>query len=131
MSKLLFAEQSLWANGLIVEEGLTQQPELMPLHALFIVILLVVTILLAGAMWWRSRLLLAANEARQAAAESLRQQNERLERAEAHAQLGNWELDPATGHGWWSPQMYVLLGFDPTQGVPFFDDYLQGPKIVT
>ena len=125
MSKLLLAEQSLWTNGLIVEEGLAQQPALMSLHALFIVILLVITLLLAGVMWWRSRLLQAAIQARQTAAESLRQQNERLERAEAHAQLGSWEFDTATGQGWWSPQMYVLLGFDSRQGVPNFDDYLQ------
>lgn len=125
MNNLFLAEQTLWVDGSIVEEWLTQQTLPTPLHVIFVVILLVLLLLSLGAMWWRDRTLQAAIQARQIATESLRQQNERLERAEEHAQLGSWEFDSATGQGWWSPQMYVLLGCDPTQGVPSFEDYLQ------
>lgn len=35
---------------------------------------------------------------------------QRLEEAQAIAQLGSWELDPATGLGRYSPQIYRMLG---------------------
>ncbi len=51
--------------------------------------------------------------------------NERLERAEQHALLGSWEMDPVTGEGWWSTQMYRLVGIDPHAGMPTFDEYVE------
>ncbi|MDD5390206.1 MAG: PAS domain S-box protein [Gallionellaceae bacterium] len=49
---------------------------------------------------------------------------DRLEQAEAHARLGSWEFDVASGQPWWSAQMYALLGLNPSAGVPSFEDYL-------
>lgn len=48
-----------------------------------------------------------------------------LERAEEQANLGSWYLLPDTGDGHWSSQMFRLLGFDPSKGVPSFEDYLE------
>jgi len=49
---------------------------------------------------------------------ALQLHKERLERAEAHAKLGSWEIDLQTEQVWWSAQMYVLLGADPALDSP-------------
>jgi diguanylate cyclase (GGDEF)-like protein/PAS domain S-box-containing protein len=49
---------------------------------------------------------------------------ERLERAEAQAQLGSWEFDVAGQQRWWSAQMCRLLYFNPAEGIPAVEDYL-------
>ncbi|HNB37072.1 MAG TPA: GAF domain-containing protein [Anaerolineales bacterium] len=48
-----------------------------------------------------------------------------LETAEKVANFGSWEFDPITGRGWWSKQMYALLGFEVSENVPDFDSYLE------
>ncbi len=55
----------------------------------------------------------------------LKQQKERLERAEAHAKLGSWEFELDTQRVWWSPQLYVLLGADSARERPTFDTFLE------
>lgn len=59
-----------------------------------------------------------------AARNALARTNEALERAEEHALLGSWEFTPSTGEGWWSAQMYRLLGMDPHAGMPSYDEYV-------
>ncbi|MDP2261898.1 MAG: PAS domain S-box protein [Hydrogenophaga sp.] len=56
---------------------------------------------------------------------ALREQNERLERAEAMAGLGSWSYDPASLRGWWSEQMFRNLGLEPIEGVPAFKEYVE------
>ena len=48
-----------------------------------------------------------------------------LEQAQALAHMGNWELDPATGTGFWSKEMFNLFNLDSSKGVPALDDFLQ------
>jgi PAS domain S-box-containing protein len=55
---------------------------------------------------------------------ALRLYAERLEQAEKHARLGSWEFDVSTGQGWWSKQMYRMLGFEESNTVPGFEEYL-------
>jgi PAS domain S-box-containing protein len=49
----------------------------------------------------------------------------RLETAEQVAGFGSWEFDPLSGAGWWSKQMYRLLGFNISEETPHFDAYLE------
>lgn len=56
---------------------------------------------------------------------TLRQQKERLERAEAHAKLGSWEFELDTQQVWWSPQLYALLGLKPDEDVPSLETFLE------
>ncbi len=58
------------------------------------------------------------------AEESLKVHASRLEQAEKDATMGSWEFDVANQTGWWSRQMYVMLGFDESKGIPAYDDYL-------
>lgn len=62
---------------------------------------------------------------RRQADEALRLYTERLEQAEAHAGLGSWEFEVATGKGWWSKEMYRLLFFEEAQDVPGNEEYLE------
>jgi PAS domain S-box-containing protein/putative nucleotidyltransferase with HDIG domain len=55
----------------------------------------------------------------------LREVKERLEEAEARASLGSWEFEISTGQGWWSKQMFEMTGFDPQEGVPSWERYLE------
>ena len=48
-----------------------------------------------------------------------------LEMAQAQMHLGSWELDPQTGQGFWSREMFQLFGFDPQAGVPLLDEFMQ------
>jgi len=50
---------------------------------------------------------------------------ERLEQAEKDANLGSWEFDVVNQKGWWSNQMYKMLGFEEFKEVPSFDIYLE------
>ena len=65
---------------------------------------------------------------RRKAEDSINQYLLRLERSENQVRLGNWEYVPAAGKGWWSKQMYRMLGFqvpwDESQNAPGFDEYL-------
>jgi signal transduction histidine kinase/ActR/RegA family two-component response regulator len=49
---------------------------------------------------------------------------ERLERAEAYAQVGSWSYDITTGQGWWSSQMFRFFGLTPDPRAPQFEVYL-------
>jgi diguanylate cyclase (GGDEF)-like protein/PAS domain S-box-containing protein len=53
---------------------------------------------------------------------------EALMEAERIAHLGGWELDLATGHVTWSPELYELYGLDPSDPVP---DYEQQSRLFT
>lgn len=48
----------------------------------------------------------------------------RLEAGENLVNLGSWELAVGSQQGWWSKQMFRMMGFDPAQGVPSFEAYL-------
>lgn len=63
--------------------------------------------------------------ARKLAEDALRESEARLEAAQEHARLGNWEIDPTTWTGYWSKQMYELYYRDPATGVPTMDEYLE------
>jgi len=47
-----------------------------------------------------------------------------MDEAERLAELGSWTLIPATGEMTWSPQMYRLLGRDPSTYVPTVDSLM-------
>lgn len=51
-----------------------------------------------------------------------------LMEAERIAHLGGWQLDLATGHVKWSPELFALFGLDPTGPVP---DFLEQQKLLT
>ncbi len=59
------------------------------------------------------------------AGEALKLYADRLDQAESYARLGSWEFDAITGKGWWSKQMYHLLGFKELNEVPGNDEYLE------
>lgn len=59
------------------------------------------------------------------ALEALRESEASLERAQSLAHVGNWDLNPATGMGKWSREMFRLFGLDPAQGVPQLKDFLE------
>jgi PAS domain S-box-containing protein len=62
--------------------------------------------------------------ARREAELALKLERNRLEAAERIACLGSWEFYPALGRGWWSRQMFDLLGIDPANGTPDTDTFL-------
>ncbi|MFQ3680587.1 MAG: PAS domain-containing protein, partial [Pseudanabaenaceae cyanobacterium] len=53
---------------------------------------------------------------------ALRRSTTLLREAEQTAQLGSWEFYPATNRIFWSEQTFHLLGFDPTQPEPTFEE---------
>ena len=61
---------------------------------------------------------------RKLAETELLRQMQQLQAAERQAGLGLWEVDRATGQGWWSAQMYALLGLDPAGGFPSLPVFL-------
>ncbi|MEI7769361.1 MAG: CHASE domain-containing protein [Chloroflexales bacterium] len=63
---------------------------------------------------------------RRRADELLQQSQVSLEMAQAVAHLGSWELDSATGRGFWSKEMFRLFHRDPSDGVPVLDEFLAG-----
>lgn len=54
-------------------------------------------------------------------AAELRAQAVRLEEAQRLANVGSYELDPATGESVWSPELYRIHGVDPETFVPTFE----------
>lgn len=54
----------------------------------------------------------------------LRANQERLERAEAMAQLGSWSYDPENGQLWWSSQMFRNFGMTPSRQAPSASAFL-------
>jgi PAS domain S-box-containing protein len=55
-------------------------------------------------------------EAGEAAETALRESEARLTETEALAHAGHWEVDLETGSGWWSNELFRLLGRDPARG---------------
>ena len=70
---------------------------------------------------------------RQSAAKALELQEEKLQRSEAYlaeaqrlSRTGSWARVSATGAmTYWSEECYRLLGFDPRDGLPRFETFLQ------
>ena len=60
---------------------------------------------------------------RRRAEESLRQSEARLETAQALALIGSWEIDPVTGAGYWSKQVFRLFGLEPAAGATTFSAF--------
>jgi len=54
---------------------------------------------------------------------SLRQSETRLEAAQGHARIGSWDLDLATGSGYWSKQMFRLFDLEPAANPPPFSSF--------
>ncbi|HYG05681.1 MAG TPA: PAS domain S-box protein [Stenotrophomonas sp.] len=56
-----------------------------------------------------------------------------LEEAQSIARLGSWELDPATGQGRFSPEVYRIVGRPPPQNQRWhrFEELLAGVDLVT
>lgn len=50
---------------------------------------------------------------------------DRLNRAQALALMGSWEIELRTSRTSWSDQMFALFGLDAAQKVPSFDDFLE------
>jgi PAS domain S-box-containing protein len=46
-----------------------------------------------------------------------------LDSAQTQAHIGNWELDPLTGNGFWSKGMYLLFNQDETNGPPDLKEF--------
>ena len=55
----------------------------------------------------------------------LRANQERLERAEAMAQLGSWSFDPDNGQLWWSSQMFRNFGLTQSRHAPAASAFLE------
>lgn len=53
---------------------------------------------------------------------ALRESEERLDRAQAIAEIGSWELDLATRRYIWSKELYRIRGLDPAAFAPDFDN---------
>ncbi|WP_018952840.1 EAL domain-containing protein [Thioalkalivibrio sulfidiphilus] len=60
----------------------------------------------------------------QAARKALEDNAERLERAQAMGQMGDWEWDIQTGELYWSAQVYRIFGVSPASFTPSYDSYL-------
>jgi PAS domain S-box-containing protein len=59
------------------------------------------------------------------AIEALRQSEQLLREAQAIANVGNYDTRLPGGEPHWSPQLYRILGLDPSRPPPRFDEYLQ------
>jgi len=57
--------------------------------------------------------------------QELRESEARLEEAQALARIGSWGLNPKTGQGTWSPEMYRLFGRAPADGPPTFKEFME------
>ncbi len=58
------------------------------------------------------------------AEKGLRKTQERLAEGERIAHFGTVERNPQTGEGWWSDEVYRVLGITPKEGTPTFDTFL-------
>ncbi len=67
----------------------------------------------------------AASVESTASKDSLWRYAHRLERAEARAHIGSWELDLRGGEHWWSAELCRLFYRDPDLGTPSLEDYVQ------
>jgi transcriptional regulator with GAF, ATPase, and Fis domain len=47
-----------------------------------------------------------------------------LREGERLAQMGSWSLKSDGTFDYWSPQTFVLFGFDPSQGIPTFEQWV-------
>lgn len=56
---------------------------------------------------------------------SLRQSEARLEAAQEHARIGSWDLELATGSGYWSKQMFRLFDLEPATVPPPFSQFAE------
>lgn len=61
---------------------------------------------------------------RKQAEQALKEYTRKLEQAEEAANLGSWEYNVLDGSGWWSKQMFHMLGFASRDEVPSFEEYL-------
>lgn len=50
---------------------------------------------------------------------------QRLNEAQRIAKLGNWELEIDTGSLWWSREVFILCGMDPSTDPPSFKNYIE------
>jgi two-component system cell cycle sensor histidine kinase/response regulator CckA len=73
----------------------------------------------------KNRDLEAQADANRALTDELRHTTRRLSVAQHVAQLGYWEIDPATGMVYWSEEMYHLADLDPSIKPPPTDRFLQ------
>jgi PAS domain S-box-containing protein len=55
----------------------------------------------------------------------LESERRQLAHAQRIANVGSWELDPATGERTWSEQQFRNLGFDPAEPVPSLEQILE------
>src|SRR2546430_168486 len=70
-------------------------------------------------------------EDRKCAEEQLRRSAQELQRSEFYlregerlAHMGSWSLRPDGTFDYWSPETFVLFGFDPPQGIPTLTQWL-------
>ena len=61
---------------------------------------------------------------RKQAQEALKKSEERLLAAQEVAHFGSFERNLQTGAGWWSDELFRILGLSRQEGEPTFDDYL-------
>ncbi len=59
---------------------------------------------------------------RKRAEEKLGIREQQLSEAQRLAQVGSWESNPKTGEVVWSEEMYRIVGLDPTEPAPRFED---------
>jgi PAS domain S-box-containing protein len=71
-------------------------------------------------------------EDRKRAEERIWQTTQNLQRSQFYLQqgqrlthCGSWSFLPSGGCDYWSPELYKILGFDPSGGVPALSDYLK------
>ncbi len=64
-------------------------------------------------------------EERKAAEESLRSSEAYLAEAQRLSQTGSWAWSPDHDISYWSEECYRVLSFDPQDGLPRFEDFLQ------
>jgi len=62
---------------------------------------------------------------RKRAEEALRQSETYLAEAQRVSHTGSWVWNATSGTRFWSEECYRVLGFDPAQGVPAFESFLQ------
>ncbi len=60
-----------------------------------------------------------------AATRAIRQSEERLNEAQAIAQIGSWEYEIAIGCIHWSDELFRLFGMDPAEGEPSVEELMQ------
>src|SRR5205807_4800313 len=70
-------------------------------------------------------------EDRKCAEEQLRRSAQELQRSEFYlregerlAHMGSWSLRPDGTFDYWSPETFVLFGFDPSEGIPTLPKWL-------